>query len=98
MQTRNVTIRNTAGIHCRPSSVILNAINAEFADQKFSLTNSRGESCELNSIMGLLALGLACTDTATLTVEGVDEERAADRIASLLETEYDFPPDRKSVV
>ncbi|MBO5722743.1 MAG: HPr family phosphocarrier protein [Lentisphaeria bacterium] len=92
MQKRSVTIRNRAGIHCRPSSVILNAVKAEYPCHTFVLTNSRGDSCELNSIMGLLALGLACSDTATLTVEGPDEERAADRIASLLETEYDFPP------
>ena len=64
------------------------------------LTSSRGESCELNSIMGLLALCLACGDTATLTVEGPDEVRAADRIADLLETEYDFPQKKwyKSIV
>jgi len=91
MQTRTVTIRNRAGIHCRPSSVILNTVNAEFSCHTFVLTSSRGESCELNSIMGLLALCLACGDTATLTVEGPDEVRAADRIADLLETEYDFP-------
>ena len=92
MQKRSVTIRNRAGIHCRPSSVILNAVKAEFPNHTFVLTSSRGDSCELNSIMGLLALGLACSDTAVLIVEGPEEERAADRVASLLETEYDFPP------
>ena len=92
MQTRKVTIRNRAGIHCRPSSVILNTVKAEFPCHTFVLTAADGDSCELNSIMGLLSLGLSCGDTATLTVEGVDEEKAADRIAELLETEYDFPP------
>ena len=94
MQTRNITIRNSAGIHCRPSSVILNAVNAEFADHEFTLTNSRGESCELNSLMGLLALCLACGEKAVLTVEGADEVNAADKIAALLEKEYDFPPQK----
>ena len=92
MQKRNVTIRNRAGIHCRPSSVILNAINSEFPGHSFVLTNKSGESCELNSIMGLLSLCLACNEPAELTVEGPEEERAADRIAELLEKEYDFPP------
>ena len=94
MQTRTVTIRNRAGIHCRPSSVILNTVNAEFSEHKFLLTAPSGDSCELNSIMGLLALCLAYNDQATLMVEGPDEERAADRIAELLETEYDFPPQK----
>ena len=91
MQTRNITIRNTAGIHCRPSSVILNAVNAECADHAFTLTNSRGERCELNSIMGLLALCLTCGETAVLTVEGADEENALKRIGDLFEYEFDFP-------
>ena len=94
MQKRTVTVRNRAGIHCRPSSVILNTVNAEFPDHSFLLTSSRGESCELNSIMGLLALCLACGDTAELTVEGANEQQAADRIAELLETEFDFPPQK----
>ena len=92
MQKRTVVIRNRAGIHCRPSSVILKTVSAEFADHTFELTSPRGESCELNSIMGLLALCLACGDTVTLTVEGANEEAAADKIAELLETEFDFPP------
>ncbi|MPM72556.1 hypothetical protein SDC9_119532 [bioreactor metagenome] len=44
--------------------------------------------------MGLLALGLVCGDQAQLSVEGPEEEKAADRIAELLEHEYDFPPQK----
>lgn len=92
MQKRTVTIRNRAGIHCRPSSVILQAVGTEFPGHTFCLTTASGNSCELNSIMALLAMGLAKGDSAELAVEGPDEERAADRIAELLEREYDFPP------
>ena len=94
MQNRTVVIRNRAGIHCRPSSVILNTVNAEFSDHKFELVSPRGESCELNSIMGLLALCLACGETAVLTVEGPNEVEAADKVAELLEKVYDFPPQK----
>lgn len=92
MQKRTVTIRNRAGIHCRPSSVILQAVGKDFPGHTFRLTTPSGGSCELNSIMALLALGLAKGDTAELVVEGPDEARAADSIAELLEKEYDFPP------
>ena len=92
MQKRTVVIRNRAGIHCRPSSVILKTVSAEFADHTFELTSPRGESCELNSIMGLLALCLTCGEKVVLTVEGAKEEQAADKIAELLEKIYDFPP------
>ena len=74
------------------SGVILNTVNSDFPGHTFVLTNKSGESCELNSIMGLLSLCLACNETAVLTVEGPEEERAADCIAELLEKEYDFPP------
>jgi phosphocarrier protein len=37
MQERLVTIRNKAGIHCRPSSVILNTISKEFPDHRFEV-------------------------------------------------------------
>ena len=94
MQKRNVTIRNRAGIHCRPSSVILNTVNSEFSCHTFVLTNKAGDSCELNSIMGLLALCLACGESAELTVEGPNEKAAADKIAELLATEFDFPPQK----
>ncbi len=94
MQKRNVTIHNHAGIHCRPSSVILNTVNSEFPCHTFILTSASGDECELNSIMGLLALGLVCGDQAQLSVEGPEEEKAADRIAELLEHEYDFPPQK----
>ena len=95
MQIKQVNIRNRAGIHCRPSSVILNTVNSEFPDHTFELVNSHGESCELNSIMGLLALCLAYGDSAELRVSGPEEERAAECIAGLLEKEYDFPPQTK---
>lgn len=94
MQKRSVTIRNRAGIHCRPSSVILQAVGNEFSDHKFLLTNPAGDSCELNSIMGLLALGLARGDTAELQVEGPREDEAIVKVAGLLEREYDFPPQK----
>ena len=94
MEKRTVTIRNRAGIHCRPSSVILNTVNAEFSGHEFVLTCQRGESCELNSIMGLLALCLACGESVELTVEGPNEVQAADKIAELLATEFDFPPQK----
>ena len=90
MKERLVTIRNKAGIHCRPSSVILTTITQEFPGYKFTLT-SNGNSTELNSILALIAMGLTCGTKATLRVEGPDEEKAVKRIGDLLEFEFDFP-------
>jgi phosphocarrier protein len=90
MQERLVTIRNKAGIHCRPSSVILNTINQEFPDHRFEVIQD-GVATELNSILALISLGLSCGTQVILQVEGSDEEKAVQRVGDLFEYEFDFP-------
>ena len=93
MKERMFKVRNRAGIHCRPSGVILNAIRQEFPDHRFSIITPEGET-ELDGMLTLISLGLACGAEAVLRVEGVDEDRALERIGALLEYEFDFPPRR----
>ena len=88
---RPVTIRNKAGIHCRPSGVILNAIRDEFPGHRFRLAAPAGE-IELESMLDLLSLGLSRGTEARLIVEGPDPDRALKRIGDLFEYEFDFPP------
>ncbi|MFA7231522.1 MAG: HPr family phosphocarrier protein [Victivallaceae bacterium] len=91
MIEKNVKIHNKAGIHCRPSSVILNTINVEYPNNTFYIS-AFGQETELNSILSLISLGMQYGDKATLKVDGPDAEVACEKIASLLEFEYDFPP------
>lgn len=91
MLERKITINNTAGIHCRPSGVILNTITSEFPDTKVLITNDEGVSAEVNSILALISLGLHKNTKATLCVEGGKEEEALARIGDLLEFEFDYP-------
>ena len=42
----------------------------------------------------LLSLELACGVTATLCVEGIDEDKAVQRLGDLFEQHFDFPPMR----
>ena len=88
---RSVTIRNKAGIHCRPSGVILNAIRDEFPDHRFRLA-AKGSEIELESMLDLLSLGLSRGAEARLIVEGPDPDKALKRIGDLFEYEFDFPP------
>ena len=92
MQERVFTVQNEAGIHCRPSSVILNTIKNEFPDHRVEVRLENGKSVEVNSILSLLSMELTCGVRATLQVEGIDEERAIDRLAGLFEYQFDFPP------
>ena len=92
MKTRKVRIHNAAGIHCRPSGVILRTIQQEFPLHTFTITNADGESAELDSILSLISMGLCKGDEATLSVEGPDEDQALERIGALFEYDFDFPP------
>ncbi len=94
MKKRTVTIRNSAGIHCRPSGVILNAVKNEFPFHTFTVTGPDGETAELDSILSLISLSLCKGAHAELTVEGPDEDQAIIRIGDLFEKEFDFPPRR----
>lgn len=91
MQERLIKVRNRAGIHCRPSGVILNAVRQEFPDHRFSIVTDEGET-ELNSMLELISLCLTRGTEALLRVEGPEEERAVRRIGDLFEYEFDFPP------
>ena len=91
MRDRLITIRNRAGIHCRPSGVILKAIQKEFPDHLFEITFG-GATTEITGILELLSLSLNRGDEAILHVEGPDEDKAIERIGDLFEYEFDFPP------
>ena len=92
MQERYFTVRNKAGIHCRPSGVILNAVKNEFPDHFIEVVNPSGNRAEINRMLALLSLELTCGTRALLRIEGIDEERAIGKIGDLLEYEFDFPP------
>jgi len=95
MIEKKVKIYNKAGIHCRPSSVILTTIKTDYPDTNFTLTKDGQPPMELNSILSLISLGLHHGNEALLQVEGPNEEEACAKIASLLENEFDFPPQEK---
>ncbi len=90
MGTRKVTIRNQAGIHCRPASMILKAAT-EMSDHSFSVIHNDIE-VPLSSILSLISLGLQRGDTVTVKAEGPDPEYACGKMAELFEYEFDFPP------
>lgn len=89
MVEKKVTVKNKAGIHCRPSSVIITVIE-QFPEVEFKLISENGTSC-MHSILELLALGLQQGDEATLQAKGPNETEACEIVAAALEKEYDFP-------
>jgi phosphotransferase system HPr (HPr) family protein len=88
MIERKMIIRNEAGIHCRPSSMILMAAQ-EFSTCKFRVISKNGES-DLTSILSLISMGLEKGNEITIQVEGPDAKTALEKISGLFDFEYDF--------
>lgn len=72
----------------RPSGVIMN----EVSGYDGSIILERDDaSVELTSIMALLSLGLVKGDKVIIHVDGDNEEAEAEKLAELLERNFDFP-------
>lgn len=82
MIEREVTVRNRAGLHTRPASMLVQTAS-EF-DSDIYL---RRDKYEINgkSVIGVMTLAAEQGATLTLIVEGDDEEEAANAVADLFE-------------
>lgn len=82
MIEREVTIRNRAGLHTRPASMLVKT-----ASQFDSDVYLRRDNYEINgkSVIGVMTLAAEQGATLTLLVEGDDEHEAADAITELFE-------------
>ena len=88
MVEKKVTIKNEAGIHCRPSSMILMAAQG-FTSCKFRVISKNGES-DLTSILSLISMGLEKGNEITIQADGPDAKTALEKISELFAYEYDF--------
>ena len=89
MVKKHAIIRNSAGIHVRPSGIIYENVK-DYPGQIDIIFN--GETYTLNSIMVLLAMGLVQGSEIDIAVAGPEEEKKCDELCGLFEKEYDFPP------
>lgn len=90
MVSKNVIVENTAGIHCRPSSRIMQKV-LEYQECTFFIKSTKGET-DLSSILELISLGLEKGDEVIISVDGKDEEKVCYEIAELFSFNFDFPP------
>jgi phosphotransferase system HPr (HPr) family protein len=83
------TVRNAQGIHCRPSAVILRAVQPYPGE--ITVSAPAGEA-RLVSVMQLLGLGLHQGSRVAIRVSGPDEQVVCSELVRLFETHFDFPP------
>lgn len=80
MVVREVTVKNRAGLHTRPASLIVRT--ASKFDSEFFI---KKDGYEINgkSIIGVMTLAAEKGSTLTLVLEGEDEEEAAEALEDL---------------
>ncbi len=82
-------IQNEAGIHCRPSAVL---VREGMAYSGTILVQADSGSCTLTSALECLMLGLEQGTEISIQVSGPDEDVFGAKLVELFETIFDFPP------
>lgn len=82
MKSFTYTIKDEIGIHARPAGM-LSKLAKSFESE--ILLSKDGRSVDVRKLMMLMGLGVKFGDTVTVTVNGSDEDAAAEAIKSFLE-------------
>jgi len=86
MTERLVTVINRAGIHARPSALLVQTTK----NFKSNIYIEKGsDRINAKSIMGIITLGAAYGTELTVITEGEDEEIAADAVVRLFESKFE---------
>jgi phosphocarrier protein len=81
-----ITVSNRAGIHARPSALIVQAVK----DFKCNVYLEKGNN-RINgkSIMGVLTLGAAYKSEVKIIAEGEDAEQAIEALVQLFDSKFE---------
>lgn len=82
MKKFSYTIQDAVGIHARPAGNLAKLAKG-FGDSKIMIEKG-GKSVDVTKLMMLMGLGVKCGDTVNFTVEGGDEEAAAQAIEKFM--------------
>ncbi len=86
MVEKILTVRNRAGIHARPASLIAQTAN-KFSSEIF--LESHDTTVNAKSIMGVITMAAGYNTTLTLRAQGDDEADAVAAIATLFENKFE---------
>ncbi len=85
MAERTVTVTNKAGIHARPSALIVKTASQYASDVFLSCD---GTEVNAKSIMSVMMLAAAMGSEVLIRIEGPDDETALQAIADLFEKKF----------
>lgn len=81
-------IQNEAGIHCRPSAIL---VKEGMSYEGEILIQADSGSCNLTSALECIMLGLEMGAEISIQVTGPEEDIFGPKLAALFETNFDFP-------
>lgn len=87
MKKINYTVTAEAGIHARPAGLLVKKAASFKSDIKI-LHEQRGSEADLKRLMAVMALGVKKGDSIVLSVEGEDEEEAANALEAFLKENF----------
>ena len=82
MFTAEVTVRNKVGLHARPAALFVSEAKKHECKIRVS---ANGRTADAKSILAVLALGVQCGQTITITTEGEGDEEALRSLVALFE-------------
>jgi phosphocarrier protein len=86
MIERKITVKNRAGLHARPASLLVQLAN-NFSSKL--MIDKNGQRVNGKSIMGVIQLGAPYDSVLTFIAEGEDEAAAIDAIEKLFESRFE---------
>lgn len=88
MLTKNIVVKNKAGLHAKPASLFVETAN-EFSSEIYISKGSTRVNAK--SIMGVMILAVSKDDEILLEVNGDDEKAAMDRLTALIDNKFGLP-------
>ena len=86
MTEKKVTVINRAGIHARPSAILVQTTK-NYKSNIFIEKNS--DRINAKSIMGIITLGASYGTELKIIADGEDEQAAVDALARLFESKFE---------
>ncbi|MCM3440712.1 phosphocarrier protein HPr [Metabacillus halosaccharovorans] len=84
MVEKTFTITSEAGLHARPATALVNAVNSFTADVNLE---ANGRTVNLKSIMGVMSLGISKGTQVKISASGSDEKAALEAVERAITTE-----------
>jgi len=81
MKKINHVIKDKVGIHARPAGMLVSLVS-KFSSQ---ITLTKGDNAvDAKRLLALLNMGVKYGDEITISIDGIDEEKAAEEIQEFL--------------